>query len=79
MPRLGDEIRLIRASACQLTQGIEERLCLSQIGRIEAFGEAIVEGLKQRKRVSALVLIAPQPRKAHSASLRLSAISSALR
>ena len=49
MPRLGDEIRLIRGSACQLTQGIEKRLCLSQIGRIEAFGEAIVEGLKQRK------------------------------
>jgi hypothetical protein len=48
-----------------LTQGIEKRLCLSQIGRIEALGEAIVEWLKQRKRVGVLVLIAPRPRNAH--------------
>src|ERR1700732_2004467 len=44
--------------------GIEKRFCRFQVGRVEAFGKAIVDGLKQRERLRAPVLTAPQAREA---------------
>ena len=40
-------------------QAVEEKPCFYQIGRVKAFGKAIVDGLQQRKGLSAPVLIAP--------------------
>src|SRR6516164_10542372 len=45
-------------------QFIEQRFCRFQVGRVEAFGKAIVDGLKQRDRLSTPVLTAPQAREA---------------
>ena len=39
-------------------QFVEERFCGFQVGRGEAFGKAIVDGLKQRKRLNGTALIA---------------------
>jgi hypothetical protein len=42
-----------------LLQGLEKPLCRPQIGRVETFGKAIVDRLKQRKRLNAPVLTIP--------------------
>ena len=45
---------------------LEERLCLFQIGVIEALGEPAVDRPQQLARFGAASLIATQPREAHS-------------
>jgi hypothetical protein len=46
-----------------LQQGINKRLCCFQVGRVEAFGKTIVDGLKQFERLSGSILTVPQARK----------------
>src|SRR5580692_5750833 len=47
-----------------LTHDIEKRFCCFQVVRVEAFGKAIVDGLKQRGGLDAAVLLVPQPSQA---------------
>ena len=47
------------AAASALQQGIEKRFCRFQVGRVEAFGKAIVHGLKQRERLCRAALFVP--------------------
>jgi hypothetical protein len=48
-----------------LSQKIEQRSCGFQICRLEPFREPVIDWLKQRERLFAPILIAPQPREAH--------------
>jgi hypothetical protein len=40
-------------------KNVENGLRRFQVGRVEAFGKAVVDGLKQRERLSAPVLTIP--------------------
>ena len=46
--------------------GIEKRLCRFQINCVEAFGKAIVDGLKNLGSTGSIVLLDPQPCSAKS-------------
>ena len=58
-----DRQRRIRLLA-ELSQLVEQRLCLDQVARVEALGEPAVYRGEEGARVGVLALIAPQAREA---------------
>ena len=52
---------MLPGQAPALLQSVEKRFCRFQVSRVEVFGEAIVDGLEQRRRLGVPSLITQQP------------------